>query len=311
MNILPKKRWHVRNKDNIARVRRDEAKAAEEERLKQERTKLAEQEARTELLRQRARERLKTDDFVSLSSDGGNISINTEDGHVNFFKDLEDETDECKKTNAEHDKEKKEEQEQYEKKIGYLTYLGQDTNEALGKQSWYNIAPNRSNKDDDEEINLKTKTDLDPLSIMKKFMEKPNTTKTKSNDNVGISVLQSMREKEIISLNYKEDNKKSSKRRRDSDSNFAKKHKKRKHKHNDTSESESESDLEKIEKQKKLELLRSERLKREREERLRVEQLFSKQNKNNSNAINNVNISVKQKYNSQFNPELAKQNYKD
>lgn len=246
-------------------------------------------------------------------------------GHINFFQEVEDGTAEYKKANKEHDKEKKEEQEKYEKQIGYLTYLGQDTNEALGKKNWYDVAPDRCNRSQ-EEVNLKTKLLHDPLTIMKKYTEEMKPNKN--------ALPQQQSSKCVFPItNYASNastprsGKEPAKRKRSSSSETShksrkkKKHKKPKHKkskrkHVEPSSTEvsedSEDEAAREERKRKLEMLRMERLKREQEERRKAEMLLAK--------INGVASEkppeklrekrpVRQKYNSQFNPELAKQNY--
>ncbi len=97
---------------------------------------MAEQEARTSLLRNRARARVQFDcqDFQKEVQSSG-LEVSSAAKHVNFFEDLEaGET--TASGNKEHEEEKKKEQEEYEKKVGILTYLGQDTNELTGEKAW-------------------------------------------------------------------------------------------------------------------------------------------------------------------------------
>lgn len=297
MNILPKKRWHVRTKENIARVRRDEAKAAAEEKDREERAKLAEREARTNLLRAKARERFQSQDFIALST---KVEEHTNE-HVNFFEDLENGTSESKKFNKEHEKEKKEEQEKYEKQIGYLTYLGQDTNEALGKRNWYDIAPDRSTKEK-EEVNLKKKLLYDPLNDMKKYLS------------AAPAVAEQTQVTTIHSTPLCKKRKRARRHSSSSERTAHKSHKKhKKHKKNKRSYvSSNDADCSDDEgrKKSKLEQLRVERLKRESLERKKAEMLLGKLRGDTVPEPTPVaSHTVKQKYNSQFNPDLAKQNY--
>ncbi|KAI1885871.1 hypothetical protein AGOR_G00208230 [Albula goreensis] len=117
MNILPKKSWHVRNKDNIARVRRDEAQAAEAEREVQRRVERAEQEARTAYLRQKSRAACHAEGLEALEEDQPAAG----EKHLNLFP-VEEAGE--KRGNAEYLKEKKEEKERQERAIGLLVSLG-------------------------------------------------------------------------------------------------------------------------------------------------------------------------------------------
>ncbi|XP_050429317.1 leukocyte receptor cluster member 1 homolog [Adelges cooleyi] len=270
MNILPKKRWHVRTKDNIARVRRDEALAAEEEKKLKMRIQLAEQEAKLSILRGKAKERY--DDSADRPKD----EVIAESGHVNFFQDLEDGHVAHTGVNKEHEEEKKEEKEAYEKKIGYLTYLGQDTDEATGNVQWYNKRPARLDKTKNEkEIETKVKNFNDPLLVIKKYVE-----------------------------GDKKDTKKIKDKIKETNDSPNKKHKKKKKK------KEKEREKNKDKKATILEELRAKRLKRERGERFRASQLIARMN-----GVIPVEVAkpkppaIVQKYNSQFNPFLAKQNY--
>ncbi|XP_035020088.1 leukocyte receptor cluster member 1 [Hippoglossus stenolepis] len=177
MNILPKKSWHVRNKDNVARVRKDEAEAAEEEREAKKRVERAEQEARTEYLRRKSRaalqsEGLQPDDGVDEPSGGSGVLE-----HLNLFP-LEDSSD--KKGNKDYLKEKKDEQEKQERAIGLLVSLGPQPGSEV--TPWYlKTGQEKEEKketekrkavseEEKEKKDRRLKDSLDPLKDMKKLM---------------------------------------------------------------------------------------------------------------------------------------------
>ncbi|XP_054771801.2 leukocyte receptor cluster member 1 homolog [Lytechinus pictus] len=179
-------RWHVRTRDNIARVKRDEARAAEEEKEKETRIALAEQEARTEKLRIKARDKNLGNTHYDLDQEvfepqpkpdgirtGTQLIPRT---HINFFSEIESRSN-TNKSNKDHEADKKEEQEAYEKKIGLLVGLGQSAVESQSVKPWYQ--QNREEKDKErvdayntDTSDMKRKASMDPMNDMMRYLGK-------------------------------------------------------------------------------------------------------------------------------------------
>jgi len=326
--ILPKKQWHVRNQDNIDRVRKDEAKAAAEEADRESRRQLAEREARVRLLRERARGRLDgpgaeaVEDVVGplppekelaeVTSDMVTSDVTEASGHINFFQDAEKGEDKVT-TNAEHEAEKKKEQEEYEKKVGYLVKLGQDTEELDGGTAWWKKAAGSRLLEPTPSqlkatatgslaaVRAKQTEFLDPLNSVRKYlgcegvrltmkshqkmMEEKERKALDFDDVKDIKKVEKKHKKKERKRSRSRSRGKKRKRSRSRESRHKKKKskdkkskkKRRRRSSSSSSDSDSSSDGDSAEKKaiakKNLEKLRRERLERERAERQKADRL--------------------------------------
>ena len=152
MNILPKKSFHVLNKDNVARVRRDEREANEKVKRLRERSLKAEQEWRLRSLRKE-----ETNDFKDSNS---------------LFNEANSKLD-----NLERREEKEKEKAKDEMKMGLLTFLGGSEWDPVKKRSrapWYTQSADKAAEiidkgGKDEAIKGRD----DPLALMKAILTPP------------------------------------------------------------------------------------------------------------------------------------------
>ncbi|KAH8250898.1 hypothetical protein KR038_009995, partial [Drosophila bunnanda] len=298
--------WHVRTKDNIARVRRDQAAAAAEEKIRQDKLEFAESEARINFLRRQSGLPEKVSAKQTVATEEQDANSDQTKG-VDLFSDYKSHV---KTTNKDLEKEQKEEQEKYEKQIGYLTYLGQDTNEALKVRSWYEVAPKRAEVDNtsDAESHLKQKLAHDPLTLINALLppakKDPKGGKKRKHERTPSP-------QPVQSTSFSPSSHKVKKHKKEKKRTRSGKSKVEEHKRSSRVSETEESNQKERYKREKLERLRTERLRREAAERQRSEALFAPKEVAVARSAASTPVTtprIVQKYNSQFNPELAKQN---
>ncbi|VDM31317.1 unnamed protein product [Hydatigera taeniaeformis] len=161
MNILPKKRWHVKNKDNAARVEADETL------FRKKKNDLAvrslTQEARVDYLRKRAHDAKPPEDSILNAQDVLHLFADIE-GNRNLYA-----------SNKEYEEELKKEKETHEKKLGILKYLVESDGNLAKVKPWWSEVPKRGKEKkllgtllDSDEIEVQQKQRSDPLFQMKK-----------------------------------------------------------------------------------------------------------------------------------------------
>lgn len=291
MNILPKKKWHVRTKENVARVQKDEENARIQEEHEQTRIAQAESEARLDLLRRQSSGKYLGHEITASKTE-----------HVNLFSSFDNKT-----KNIEAVQEKNEDQKNWEIKVGYLKLLGQGSSELASDKPWYQKTVDELSKTKKRKPKFDTIDMMDPLTEIKRRHKNvdyatpiPNTPETV-----------------FVDIDFRDKVTEFSNERRkygklqtkiEKDKKSRKGHKKKKHKKKKVESSDSDDDTKFI----KMQQMKEERLKREHLENARAVKLFDTQ----SSSVHSDNLQeklkpiMKQKYNSQFNPHYVKSNYR-
>lgn len=289
MNILHHKSWHVRTKKNIARVRRDEERARQEEENKLKKIDIAEHEALIAKLRSK-----KSNNSSEKCSNEKSTSLSES---FNLFDNYKDKLS----NDLEKSKEKKDDQEKWEVKAGIFSYLdGRHKYESSKNDDWFlkSHEERLGLLDNSADVNyIKNQKSVmlnDPLEDMKRYMSSMKSDETKKTFEDNNRKLYSMNTKS------KDQTTKSSLQQK---KHLKKNNKKHKRKHKSDSESNSESES----KEDLIKRLRTERLQREKKEREKTRLLLNgPSSESQPKEYKNV-----QKYNSQFNPHIARQNLND